>query len=137
MDDLFRLRAGVFALAQDLDAIDKHIAHAGRILMRSFKRRMVLNAGGIEDHDIGEAARLEGAAAVELEVFGGQRASIVLWPPPAESASHRGHTCPAAGRRCHTHAGGRWVSGRPLPEPAKLRLKTAMSPATAGPPLPS
>ena len=42
--------------------------------MRLLERRVVLDPGGVEDHDIGEVARLEGAAAVELEVLGGKRA---------------------------------------------------------------
>jgi hypothetical protein len=76
VDDLSRLRAGVFALAQNLNAIDEHIANSSCILMRLLERRMVLNVGGIEDYDIGEVARLERAAAVELEVLGGERTQL-------------------------------------------------------------
>src|ERR1035438_9264138 len=80
MDDLPRLRAGMLAVFQDVHAIDEYIAHARRILMRLLECRVVLNGGGIEDHDIGEVARPERAAAVELKVLRGQRSQPPYGP---------------------------------------------------------
>src|SRR5262249_29779427 len=68
-DDLSRLRSRVFSVLQHLDTIDQHISNAGSVLVRFGKGRMVLDAGGIEDYDVGKVSRLERAATVDFEIL--------------------------------------------------------------------
>src|ERR1043165_1550885 len=65
-DDASGFRVRVLAVLEDLNPVDEYVPHAGGILVWFFKGRMVLDLGGIEDHDVREITRLEGAAAVEL-----------------------------------------------------------------------
>ena len=55
--DLPRLRAGVLAVLQHLHAVDEHVAHAGRVLLRMVERRVVDDRRRIEDHDVGDSRR--------------------------------------------------------------------------------
>ena len=71
--DPARRRARVLAVAQHLHAIDEHVAHAGRVLVRLLERGVILDRRRIEDHDVRQHALGEPPAVLDAEVLGGQR----------------------------------------------------------------
>src|SRR4051812_45162622 len=56
------------------DAIDEHIAHAGRVLRRLVERSVITNGGRIEDDDVRVKTRRKLATFTQPEVSGGQGA---------------------------------------------------------------
>lgn len=57
--------ASMLAVFQHLFAIDKHVHHAGGVLVWLDKRSVILNRFGIEDKDVSLVAFLEPAAPVD------------------------------------------------------------------------
>src|SRR5690348_1454074 len=57
-----RLGAGMLAVLQHLYAIDEHVLHTGRELLRLFEGGMVLDRGWVEDDDVGVIAGPQPAA---------------------------------------------------------------------------
>src|SRR3546814_2208155 len=58
----------MFAVPQHADAVDEHIAHSDRILVRFLKGRPIADRGRVEDHDIGIIAGLERPPLLDAEV---------------------------------------------------------------------
>ena len=52
--------------------VDEHGFDARRVTVRAVVGRAVGDAGRVEDHDVGEIALLQPAAAAELQILGGQ-----------------------------------------------------------------
>ena len=64
----------MFAVFQDLLAVDEDILHPDRVLMRFFEGGAVADPRRIKYHDIGEHPFLEPAAMIQTEVGSRQRA---------------------------------------------------------------
>ena len=81
--DSARCGAGVFAVFENLHAVDEDVDHAGGVLVRSFEGGVVGDLLWIEDHHIGEIALFEHASTFEPEVRGRESA------PPADARERR------------------------------------------------
>ena len=57
--DTAGLCAGVLAVFKDLSAVDEYVEHSGGILMRLFKRRVVLDFGRVKNDDVRRISRLQ------------------------------------------------------------------------------
>src|ERR1051325_11904178 len=67
-----RLGASMLAILQHLHAIHEYVLHASRILMRLLECGVVLNARGVEHHDVRIIAGLEQPTPAQLEILGRQ-----------------------------------------------------------------
>ena len=56
VNDLARPVAGMFPVLKYLNTIDKHMLHAGGILVRLFVSGVILNRRRVENNDIGVVA---------------------------------------------------------------------------------
>src|SRR5262245_8329213 len=65
--NLARFGAGVFAVTQDLDAVNEDVDDTGRVLVRLVKRRVVLDARRVEHGHVGEMPLLKSATALNME----------------------------------------------------------------------
>jgi hypothetical protein len=63
----------MFAIFKDLYAVDKHILHTCRILMRLQKCGMIRNGIGIEHDDIGIIAGLKPSPLFYFNIVRGER----------------------------------------------------------------
>src|SRR5687767_4122629 len=63
----------VAAIVQDLNAIDKNMNHAQRILMRILIGGYVCDGTWIKDGHVGEITRRKFAAPGDFQIIGGQR----------------------------------------------------------------
>ncbi len=64
----------MLAIRKHARSVDKHLAHAGRKLVRPLERGVVLNAHRVEHHHVGVVPVLEAPASLEPEVLSGKRA---------------------------------------------------------------
>ena len=87
-------------------AVDQNLRHAGRVLVRLLEGRVVLDGLRVEDHDVGEVARLEQAAVGDAR---GCSAGSPLRRRMASSSGMRflvAHVAGRAGARsCRRRAG--------------------------------
>ena len=63
--------ARVFAILEDLHAVNENVFHADRVLMRLLKSRAIRNCRRIKHNDIGKHSFLEKTAMIETEICRG------------------------------------------------------------------
>src|SRR5215831_15690264 len=71
--DFSGTRAGHFALIDDRHAIDQHVVHSLRELIRIIKSSEVADRRGIENRDVGPHPDAKQTAALEAQALGGKR----------------------------------------------------------------
>jgi len=77
------LGTGVFAVLQDLGAVDEDVADAGRELHRFLERGVVLHCRGVEDDDVGIIAVAKDSAALDAEIGRGEAPNCVTFTATA------------------------------------------------------
>ena len=63
----------MFAVSENLHAVDEDMHHASGKLMRLVEGRVISDFAWVEDHHVGKMPRLERAALVEAQIPGRQR----------------------------------------------------------------
>ena len=63
----------MLAVPQNLLPVHKNMDDPGGILMRLFKRGVILDGSRIKDHDVGKRSRPQDAAIPQLQVFRRER----------------------------------------------------------------